>query len=270
MRTPEDALTLARLRDQCPLIGFTSYMDFPAGREPGDELDYGGMCVAWCHCFREPERYLPHGTRWLRLTHADFLDWSRVDPNPLPPRGGRDVDFVYVCEKGAWKEQVKNWRLARRCLPVLTEELGLRGLLVGRPAVEDLGAAASRLTVRDRVSWAELMHAFATARFLFVPNELDACPRILAEALAANTAVIVNRRILGGWHYVNPFTGAFFDDERNVADAVARCFDQPLSPRRWFTSNYGYLHASRRLAAFMTEVDRSLPACRTLHLVPLT
>jgi glycosyltransferase involved in cell wall biosynthesis len=269
MLTQQDRERLARLRESTPLVGFTSYMDFPARRRAWADYDYRSMCVAWCHCFRQPERYLSEGTRRVQLTHADFLDWSDVTPNLGSPLEPRKYDFVYVCESGPWQEYAKNWRLARRCLPVLCDDLGLTGVLVGRPTLADVPEPCAGVEVLGRLPRQDLMNVIAGARFLFVPNVLDASPRIIAEALACNTAVIVNRRIVGGWHYVTPYTGAFFGDETDLAPAIRRCFSQPLSPRRWFTANHGYPRAARRLARFMTEIDGSLGPYRTVHLEPL-
>ena len=45
---------------------------------------------------------------------------------------------------------------------------------------------------------------------MVIPSISDASPRILTQALAMNTAVIVNKDIVGGWKYINEQTGAFF------------------------------------------------------------
>jgi glycosyltransferase involved in cell wall biosynthesis len=266
VRTRAEAATLSRLRARGPLVGLTGFLDFPRYREPGDERDYVAMCAAWCHCFREPGDILGDGTPRLLLAHSDFLDWRLAGAQVAAGRR-RDFDFVYVCQAGPAKELVKGWELARRCLPVLTGELGLRGLLIGRRRIRDLTGDPSRLVVVGALPWRAMMRAFAQARFLFVPNGLDPSPRILAEALALDTPVVVNRKILGGWHYVNPFTGAFFDDERDIADAVRRCFEQPLSPRRWFAANHGPLNAGRRLRGLIAASDRAVRA-RAVHIVP--
>lgn len=42
----------------------------------------------------------------------------------------------------------------------------------------------------------------------------------MSEALSLDTPVVVNKRIYGGWHYINEKTGAFFTDENDVVDVV--------------------------------------------------
>jgi hypothetical protein len=101
---------------------------------------------------------------------------------------------------------------------------------------------------------------------LFVPNGLDASPRIVAEALAMDTPVLVNRHILGGWHFVNPFTGSFFESEADVTQGARRCLERWTSPREWFRSNHGPVLAGRRLARFMSTVDPALHGVKRVDL----
>jgi hypothetical protein len=88
-----------------------------------------------------------------------------------------------------------------------------------------------------------------------VPNELDASPRVLAEALCLDVPLVVYRQILGGWKYVNRFTGVFFDDERDVVGAVRACFAQSVAPRLWFAANHGAYAGAQRLLRLLRTVD---------------
>lgn len=271
VRTRQEAAALERLRESHRLVGLTSFLTFPAHREPGDTRDYGALCEAWCHCFREPDRYLPAGVPRLLLSHSDFTDWVHVSPERVCPEddGSRDFDFAYVCQEGAWTEAVKDWPLARRCLPVLCGELGLEGVLVGRERVEDVPKdCRAHVTVRGRLPWPELMRVLRRSRFLFVPGARDASPRLIAEALAMDTPVVVHRDILGGWHYVNPFTGSFFGDAHDVAEAARTCLERGLRPRRWFMAHHGPHHAGARLYALLRQLEPRLRPVRQLYLAP--
>jgi hypothetical protein len=240
------------------LIGFCSYMDFPAAYRLPDRRDYESLCFAWCHCFRQPGAYFAHTERLLLLSYSDFIDYARAAPRRLLGREHvvKRQDFVYVCQAGHWKEEVKNWELARRCLPVLCDRLGLEGVLVGRTAIE--GPVPGGVTVLPELPWEELMRLIASARFLFLPNERDASPRLLCEALCMDTPVLVNRKILGGWKYITPFTGAFFDDEHNLAPGIRCCLGTRVNPRRWYIANSGPLVSGRRLARFLAAHDPRL------------
>ncbi len=44
-----------------------------------------------------------------------------------------------------------------------------------------------------------------------------------------DTAIVVNRNIVGGWKYVNEHTGALFTDENDVVDV----FDEVLRKWEW-------------------------------------
>ena len=88
---------------------------------------------------------------------------------------------------------------------------------------------------------------------------MDASPRALTEAIALDVPVLVNRQILGGWKYVEPETGRFFDDDDDVVSAFFDCLASSFQPRQWLLDHgYGQDGAARRLAAeLQTLVGRS-------------
>ncbi|HEX4081354.1 MAG TPA: hypothetical protein VHX40_00205 [Acidimicrobiales bacterium] len=277
IRTSAQIERFEYLRARVQLVGFTSYLDFPRCRatgEPGPDgrpirpPDVSQSCIAWCHCFRRPDQFLPPRVPAILLSQSDFTDAEVVGrlgsgAAPLGPERSFDVDFVYVCDAGRWKEVAKNWELAQRCLPVLCGTLGLRGLLVGREELPDLpDGLDGRVTVEPLLPWADLLQRVRRARFAFVPSGLDPSPRLLAESLALDTPVVVNHDILGGWHYVNAMTGAFFATPSDLPVAVRYCLDRGkdgrLRPRDWYAAHHGPVPAGRRLAAFLRTIDRSL------------
>ena len=235
-------------------------------------------------CFRRPDDFLPADVPRLLLSYADFTDHGAITPERFAgPRREKRFDFVYVCEadpgKQWGKEWVKNWPLARRCLPVLVRDLGLRGALVGRAEIPDLAdlscdvardPAPSRepgLTLFPSLPWAELMRLFCETRFLLVTSVTDPAPRIIAEALALDVPVVVNADILGGWHLVTPFTGTLFESEHDIAAAVARLRAQPLSPRRWWGAHQGPWRAGERLSRFLARRDPRARRARWVRLL---
>jgi hypothetical protein len=245
------------------LVGFTAFLRFPSWPPV-----IGPPPEAWAHCFRSPEALLPAAVPHAFLPLSDFTDPLLVSAEKVGGTATKQYDFVYVCQSGPASEQVKGWELARRCLPVLVHGLGLRGLLVGRAEVtglDELGCA-DRLEVAGELPWPELMRRFAASRFLFAPNGLDPSPRVIAEALLMNIPVLVNRHILGGWHQVNPFTGAFFESEADVTAGARACLTEWTSPRRWFASHLGPLRSGAVLAGLLRDLDPQLRPVRRVHL----
>lgn len=237
-------------------LGMTSDGSFPAGGDR-DPIDYGALCEAWCHCFRDPDRYLPRDAPRALLSVSDFTDERRVSREASAGGGAipDGFDFVYVCGTEPWKRAAKSWELARRCIPRIRSVLGLRALMVGARADDPPCADA---ILRPPLRWPEFLACLSHARFLFAPNVLDASPRVLGEALCLDVPVVVNRAILGGWKYVNAFTGVSFDGEDDVVDAVRECLRAARSPRAWFRANHGPYVAGFRLLRLLRLVDPSI------------
>src|SRR5262245_43444280 len=255
--TRERQAQLAELRRAgFRFVGMSSDTTFPRV-DRIDPLDYCALCEAWCHCFRDPARYLPPGLPRALLSASDFTDYHRVAPDVVlsvdPP--GPPFDFVCVSATQAWKQKAQNWELARRCIPRIARELGLRGLVIGSPAD---GSEWPGVRFMSHLPWLEFLAHLARARFLFVPNEWDASPRVSTEAPCLDVPVVVNRRILGGWKYLNVFTGTFFAGEDDVVPAVRACLQAPTSPRRWFQANHGPYLAGCRLLALLRSVDPTI------------
>ncbi|WP_314616011.1 glycosyltransferase family protein [Streptomyces stackebrandtii] len=263
---------LNRLADEgCRFVGATSYLGFP-GAGFRDERDYGLLCEAWLHCFRDPDRFLPPNGPRVLVSESDFTDPLRVDARlvhrrpvtrALPPEPVADV--VHVSGAEPWRQQAKNWPLAARCLRRLAAETGLRVLVVDAPpGAESLPGVRSS----GPLEWPELLAVIAAARCLFVPAVLDASPRVLAEALCLDVPVVVNREILGGWQYVNAFTGAFFDGVDDVVPAVLETIGAAGGPRSWFMAHHGPARAGARVLRLLRSLDSSLPALSHVLLAP--
>ncbi|MQY10924.1 hypothetical protein SRB5_10370 [Streptomyces sp. RB5] len=254
------------VREGCRFAGATSYLGFP-GEAYRDERDYGLLCEAWLHCFRDPDRFLPPGGPRALVSESDFTDPLRVDPHRVTrtPPPSLVADVVHVSGREPWRQEAKNWPLAERCLRRLSRRTGLRVLVVDAPP----GAGpvpGVRLT--GPLPWESLLAVLAAARCLFVPAVLDASPRVLAEALCLGVPVVVNRRILGGWQYVNPFTGAFFDGEDDIVEAVTGVLGGRCRTRSWFTAHHGPPRAGARVLRLLRTLDPSLPDLTHVLLTP--
>ncbi|MFB7605039.1 hypothetical protein [Streptomyces gardneri] len=255
----------------CRFVGATSHLGFP-GAGFRDERDYGLLCEGWLHCFRDPDRFLPPNGPRVLVSESDFTDPLRVDPRRIHRRRVAHAlpaelvaDVVHVSGAEPWRQEAKNWPLAARCLRRLAAETGLRVLVVDAPP-----GAGSLPGVRSSgpLEWPSLLAVIAAARCLFVPAVLDASPRVLAEALCLDVPVVVNRSILGGWQYVNAFTGAFFDGVDDVVPAVLGTIGAAGGPRSWFTAHHGPARAGTRVLRLLRSLDPSLPALSHVLLAP--
>ena len=266
LRKQSDVDIYNDLRRSFRFIGLTSYTTFPLVDE-GPISDYGRLCEGWCHCFRDPDLYIPSELPRELISESDFLDYESVCPENLSSADGpqKDFDFIYVCLPGKWKETTKNWPLAKRCLHRLCYDLNLKGLLLGRWQILDLPFHRN-LTVQGDVPHRQLLEYLCHSRMLFVPSVMDASPRILAEALCLDVPILVHRRILGGWKYVNSSTGAFFESEDDVTQAAQQCLGEGFRPRQWFKTNFGPILSSERLCGFLRQLDPQVKAMLPMQL----
>ncbi len=252
--TPSQQKQFAQLRRSgVRLAGMSSYRTFPFP-DRDDPLDYESICEVWCHCFRDPGRFLATAIPRALISVSDFTDYHRISPEAFRPDNSSETfDFVYAGGIEPWKRDIKNWGLAARCIPLICREMGFRCLVIGAPSVDFPPSPGVRFS--RPLPWKEFLSRVAGARFLFVPNELDASPRLLAEGLCLDVPLVVNRNILGGWKYVNRFTGSFFESEHHVVAAVRACLAEAVGPRDWFRTNYGPYQAGKRLLRLLKVVD---------------
>lgn len=251
------------------LLGVSSYQNFPQPlcnpHEYGQATrfsffdEYAGECRGWLHCFRDPSAYLPRGLPRVLLPESDFTDFQRIRPDSVDHvaiDGEKRYDFGYVCDPGPWNEFCRNWPLAKTCLSSLSDR-GASFAVFGRDRLDELQGAPG-LHVFPHLPWHEFMRVLARCRFLFVPNVYDASPRIMAEALCLDIPLLVNRRILGGWHYVERPSGVFFSDESDFGQAVDKLLKRRFRAREYFVRLFGHDYAGTRLGRFLAKLRRRL------------
>ena len=185
----------------------------------------------------------------MLVSTSDFVEVSRVwkvGHGDSPP--AKRWDLIYVCLPDWFNAMTKNWDLAQPCA-IRLAEAGARVLLVGCSAIPD---TASPPKHRDPATAPMERHAPShgpVSPGLFSQRH-GRVTRALTEAIALDVPVLVNRQILGGWKYVGPETGRFFDDEDDVVNAFFDCLASSFQPRQWLLDHgYGHDGAARRLAA---------------------
>jgi len=256
-------------KDKCIFLGVTSYLEFPnhptnPNEDFGDNFDkfkYKEMCEGWMHCFRDPENYFPPDTPLLFASESDWIDCNVAKPDESQEK---IYDFIYICLKvdekkeacDDWATYNKNWTLAKKCLDIFCNKYKLKGLLIGRKGCE-LPNGCNYMETTNMLNYYDFQKMYNKAKFIFIPNEKDASPRVLSEALAHNLSCLVNRNILGGWKYVGEETGEFFNDEKDVSEAVDKLLkgikNNQYKPRDYFIKNYSVENSGVKLKEFLYE-----------------
>ncbi len=255
-------------------IGIASYLNFPNEinniYDPANKENmswYVDKCIGWLHCFRKPEKLfkkIPH----ILLSQSDFTDPSKVQPKNLKKKW----DFVYTCLdsskgcKGSWSAINKNWDLAKKCIKILCGKYKLKGLILGRNKCKFEPKIKKYITVYKQLPYFKFIITLEQAKFVFIPNILDASPRILTEALCLNLPILVNTNIIGGWKYVQPETGEFFSNEIDMQPALEKLLkkisEKKYKPRYYFSKHYGPNISGKILTNFIKTIYPDFTSCK--------
>ncbi len=255
-------------------LGITSYMEFPS--LPSNPLDnykvedftntnpyhlemYFSLCEGWLHCFRDPVKFIPVDKPYALISESDFVNYKGL----VPDNTEKEYDFIYSCPKVSseskdcfdWVSYNKNWELALKCLPILCEKFKLKGLLVGRQDCDIPKGSEPYITTTGWVDYSEMVKLYQKCKFVFVPNQRDASPRVLTEAMCFDLPILVNYNILGGWKYVNDKTGEFFTSEKDLENSLTKFLANfnNYKPRQYIIDNYGPRNSGIKLKEFLLE-----------------
>tara|TARA_Y100000590_G_scaffold304381_1_gene343201 strand:- start:268 stop:1383 length:1116 start_codon:yes stop_codon:yes gene_type:complete len=250
-------------------IGISSYSEFPGlVSNPFDVLsdknldawkkyNYMELCEAWLHCFRNPDKYIDTTIPKALISESDFVN-EAFKPEPSV---AKEYDFIYVCLKdndkceAGWQSYIRNWELAKKCLTIMCEQFQLKGLLIGRINCEIPTKCRDNMTMKDFMPHNEFIKQYNKCKFAFIPNIIDASPRVLAEALCFDLPCLVNYNILGGWKYITKETGEFFTDENDFSKSLKLLLDnidkKTYSPNQYYRSHYGKSKTGVELRDFL-------------------
>lgn len=257
-------------------IGCSSYINFPCVTKNKYDItndsnniswnyDYMNLCFGWFHCFRDPENNcIKDSMPKALISESDFI---RVN-NDYNENAEKEYDFIYICLKdndncdAGWQSENRNWDLAKKCMNIMCSKYKLNGLLIGRINCEVPDSCHTLMEKTDFMDYHKFMKQYQRCRFIFVPNILDASPRVLTEALSLNLPCLVNTNIVGGWKYVNNQTGMLFNDENDfesVLDVFLKKFNT-YTPRDYFLKNHGTHKEGKEIVEF---IKKNLPNYKT-------
>jgi len=202
-------------------------------------------CLGWCHCFRNPEQYIPSGVPLCLISESDFVNYDKI----RPIKSKKNYDFVYVCQSS--QKSSKNYALFLKSLNVFAS-MNIKGVVIGT-IVNHPSVTSYKFVPRKK-----LFRLMSSAKFAFFPNRYDASPRVLSESLCLNIPIVVNGSILGGWKYVNESTGIMFkNDLSDLKSSVESIVSNTsLRPREYFADNYGPYKTGHRLKEFLISCGR--------------
>ena len=250
-------------------IGISSYLEFPNMvsnpfenfTENYKKYKYKEIVKGWIHGFRNPIEYFPPGMPTLFASESDWSDCNFVKPDPKIKT--KEYDFIYICLKvdekkklcDDWATYNKNWKLAKKCLDIMCNKYKLKGLLIGRKDCKLPNGCHELMETTNMLKYADLRYMYQKSKFIFIPNEKDASPRVLSEALCMNVPTLINKNILGGWKYINEQTGQFFTNEQDIGKNIEIIMNgiknKQYTPRKYFIENYGPKKSGERLKTFI-------------------
>ena len=257
-------------------LGCSSYMSYPRvidnqnGFSHQDEyIKINGKYIesyvlGWCHCFKNPEKYIRPGIPKVLISESDFNN-ERLQPEK------KDIKYDYLmyqpkdsdkCEVNGWHSHNKNWPLAEKAIKVLSDDMNLKGIVTGRGGCSVNIKNKDNIEVSDFIKFHGFMDKIRQSRFVVIPNLEDASPRLLTEALCLEKPIFVNEDILGGWKYVNDKTGTFFN-ENNIQEKATWLMNNygNFTPRKFYMDNYGDVNSGKRLKAFLKKIYPDLSPC---------
>ena len=255
------------------ILGISSYQEFPNKPfNPSDgynnttnKYDYNRwtqMCKGWLHCFKNPEDYLPKNSKSILLSESDFCDSNINKPNN---KIEKKYDFLYICHRDdlkdcstkEWVAFNKNLELAEKCVSILCTKKKYKVLFIGRKGCK-LPSPCTNLQIEttDKLDYYDLQKKYDECKFLLLPNIHDASPRVITEAMNHNLPCLINRKLVGGWKYITPISGEFFDDENNFEENVDKIINNydNYTPRKYFIENYNVLKSGKILKNFIFDI----------------
>ena len=255
--------------DNFIILGISSYNEFPKittnkldtlsnPDEKAWNYDYMKLLDGWLHCFRNPDNYIDKNKPKCLISESDFTNTEIYKPDNSVKK---EYDYIYVCPKDSdkkcfgWVAENKNWKLGLECIKILSGEIKLKGLLVGRKGCDLPLNSKKYLTTTDFLSQSELIKSYQKSKFILIPNKTDASPRVLTEALCCGLPALVNYNIVGGWKYINKKNGILFknmNDVRYGGKYIIENLDN-MNPHDEFINNYGNLHTGKKLKKFIQE-----------------
>jgi len=228
--------------------------------------DIEDYVLGWCHCFRESDKYIKGNIPKILISESDFNS-ENLEVKHLEKK----YDYIIIQPKDNDKCTIgfngyyKNWTLAEKCIKILSDELNLKGIIIGREGCPLNINKKENVEITGILNKNNFIDKIRESRFMLLPNLEEASPRILTESLSVNTPIFVYENILGGWKYVNDKTGIFFDENNIKQQAqilLKNINDNNYDPRNNYLNNYGLENSGKQLRDFLKSIYPDLSPCK--------
>jgi hypothetical protein len=252
-------------------IGISSYGFYPLYNEDdakndnrAEELlnkemkDIINGASGWLYCTTNYD-FLPNIPKLL-FSESDIPYMNYIKVKNLP----KEYDVIYNSGSNAlFHRYHKNWDLAKKCIKLMLDS-GLKVLIIGREEMDDPSENHSNLILKKFLPYYEFLDEIEKSKVLFVPNISDASPRIITESLIKDVPILVNKKIFGGWKYVNEYTGSYFKNESDIMKKlkiiINKIDNKEYSTRKWFERNYfsdGKSRSNGKLKEFIEKIKKN-------------
>ena len=193
-----------------------------------NKIDWSSKVGAMCHPFKD-DSIFPKNMKKYLFSESDFCDKliTPVDVTTGEWAIGK-YDFVYFTlnsREGTRSKGIYTLPL----LDHVSGKLGLKGLIIDyakRETTKHKGTIYDHASVRIKKSInkfknlkvinghfdaLEVCAIMKSVKFVFLPSDADASPRMIVEPLVRDVPIVVSSAIYGGWKYVNDRNGRFFN-----------------------------------------------------------
>ena len=224
------------------LIGISAYQNFPQPlKNIHDQYNsdtflkqYENKIIVWCHCFKDPQNYIPQGVPLLLYSDSDQYS-NTVNLNNLADTVEKKYDFFCSLPGGDWNAWIRGSDVAKKWLNYMADTMNLN-ILVG--AGEKRDGFSDKIVFLGHLPWNEFTHKMNSCKYLINFSRYDASPRVIIEALSSNIPVLLNENILGGWKYINKQTGQLFFYDEPIENCINKFIKHTYTPLKWMKLNF--------------------------------
>ncbi len=257
-----------------------------------DKVNWSKKVKAICHPFKNDSIFPSKINKYL-FSESDFCDKLITCVDYKSSKWNKKkYDFVYFTLISKEGTRSKGLYL----LPLINDvakELNLKGLVINYATREtkkhkgtiyhkSLNKIKKRMheftnlrIVNEKYSCEEVCAIMKSCKFVLLPSDADASPRLLVESLVRDIPLVVNNSIYGGWKYINDKNGAFFDAP-NIEECYYKKYNEDYeyyknnlvyaiikvlsikdisSINKNFYKEFGFVNSTKKMAKIMNKIS---------------